>query len=84
MEAPLTESNYLPELAGRIRAEDTAVADALKDSLRHAITASRQRLTPKNICKHFDEHAPRRGDVDTLDMRVCHGRAQHEGMRHSR
>ena len=39
MEAPLTESNHLPELAARIRAEHTAVADALKDSLKHAITA---------------------------------------------
>src|SRR5262249_28855854 len=29
-------------------------------------------------------HAPRRGCVDALDMRVRHGRAQHETMRHSR
>ena len=47
MEAPLTESNYLPELAGRIRAEHTAVADALKDSLRHAITAGELLIVAK-------------------------------------
>jgi hypothetical protein len=29
-------------------------------------------------------HAARRGYVDALDMRVRHGRAHHEGMRHSR
>jgi len=34
--------------------------------------------------KQHPRHAPRRSCVDTLDMRVCHGRAQHEGMRHSR
>jgi hypothetical protein len=47
MEAPLTESNYLPELAGRIRAEHTAVADALEDSLRHAITAGELLIVAK-------------------------------------
>jgi hypothetical protein len=34
--------------------------------------------------KQHAGHAPRRGCVDALDMRVRHGRAQHEGMRHSR
>ena len=34
--------------------------------------------------KQHARHAPRRGCVDALDMRVRHGRAQHEGMRHSR
>jgi hypothetical protein len=34
--------------------------------------------------KQHARHAPRRGYVDALDMRVRHGGAQHEGMRHSR
>src|SRR5215468_264788 len=34
--------------------------------------------------KQHARHAPRRGCVDALDMRVRHRRAQHEGIRHSR
>jgi hypothetical protein len=34
--------------------------------------------------KQHARHSPRRGYVDALDMRMRHGRAQHEGMRHSR
>jgi hypothetical protein len=34
--------------------------------------------------KQHARHAPRRGCIDALDMSVRHGRAQHEGMRHSR
>src|SRR5262249_47509685 len=33
--------------------------------------------------KKHARHAPSRGCVDALDMRVRYGRAQHEGMRHS-
>jgi hypothetical protein len=34
--------------------------------------------------KKHARHVRRRGCVDALDMRVRHGRAQHEGMRYSR
>src|SRR5262249_5231503 len=34
--------------------------------------------------KQHARHAPRRGCVEGLDTRVRHGRAQHQGMRHSR
>jgi hypothetical protein len=67
MEAPLTESNSLPELAARVRAEHTAVADALKDSLRHAITAGELLIVAKAQVPHGQwfsfrrrRHQPRR------------------------
>jgi hypothetical protein len=39
MKPPVAGSNSLADLAHRIKVEHTAVADALKDSVRHAIAA---------------------------------------------
>ena len=84
MEAPLTESNYLPELAGRIRAEHTAVADALKDSLRHAITAGELLIVAKAQVPHghwlswLREHCAISERTEQFYMRVAKNRAEIE------
>jgi hypothetical protein len=44
MKPPVAGSNSLADLAHRIKAEHTAVADALKDSVRHAIAAGEELL----------------------------------------
>jgi Protein of unknown function (DUF3102) len=84
MEAPLTESNYLPELAGRIRAEHTAVADTLKDSLRHAITAGELLIVAKAQVPHgqwlswLREHCAVSERTEQFYMRVAKNRAEIE------
>src|SRR6516165_10070829 len=84
MEAPLTESNYLPELAARIRAEHTAVADALKDSLRHAITAGELLIVAKAQMPHgqwlswLREHCAISERTEQFYMRVAKNRAEIE------
>jgi hypothetical protein len=45
-------SNYLPELAARIRAEHQATADALKTSVQHAIAAGELLIEAKALLKH--------------------------------
>ena len=84
MEAPLTESNYLPELAAHIRAEHTAVADALKDSLRHAITAGELLIVGKAQVPHgqwlswLREHCAISERTEEFYMRVAKNRAEIE------
>jgi hypothetical protein len=84
MEAPLTESNHLPELAARIRAEHTAVADALKDSLKHAITAGELLIEGRAQVPHgqwlywLREHCAISERTAQLYMRVAKNRAEIE------
>jgi len=84
MEAPLTESNSLPELAARIRAEHTAVAAALKDSLRHAITAGELLIAAKAQMPHgqwlswLREHCAISERTEQFYMRVAKNRAEIE------
>ena len=80
MEAPLTD----PELAARIRAEHAAVADALKDSLRHAITAGELLIVAKAQVPHgqwlswLREHCAISERTAQLYMRVAKNRAEIE------
>ena len=82
MEAPLTESNSLPELAARVRAEHTAVADALKDSLRHAITAGELLIVAKAQVPHgqwfswLREHCAISKRTEQFYMRAAKKRAE--------
>jgi hypothetical protein len=46
------QSNYLTDLAGRIRIEHEAVSTALKDSVRHAITAGELLIEAKKQLAH--------------------------------
>jgi hypothetical protein len=80
MEAPLTD----PELAARIRAEHAAVADALKDSLRHAITAGELLIVGKAQVPHgqwlswLREHCAISERTEEFYMRVAKNRAEIE------
>ena len=84
MEAPLTESNSLPELAARVRAEHTAVAAALKDSLRHAITAGKLLIVAKAQVPHgqwfswLREHCAISKRTERFYMRAAKNRAEIE------
>lgn len=51
-DAPLAGNNSLPDLAARIRAEHEAVSVALKESVRHAITAGELLVEAKGQLDH--------------------------------
>jgi hypothetical protein len=52
MNANIDKSNYLPELAARIRAEHEGATAAMKRGCEHAINAGRLLIEAKNMCKH--------------------------------
>jgi hypothetical protein len=77
-------SNYLIELAARIKAEHEAVSVALKDSVRHAIEAGSLLLEAKEQLKHgqwlpwLRDHCTIAERTAQLYMRCARSRAEIE------
>jgi len=80
----IASSNSLADLAGRIKAEHTAVSTALKDSVRHAIAAGELLIEAKNQVPHgqwlpwLQDHCSMSERTAQLYMRVAKNRAEIE------
>jgi hypothetical protein len=84
MDPPIEHSNWLADLAARIKVEHTAIADALKDSLRHAIVAGELLIEAKAQVLHgqwlpwLKDHCCISERTAQLYMRVAKNRADIE------
>ena len=82
--APLAGDNALPDLAARIRAEHEAVSHALKESVRHAITAGELLIEAKEQLDHgqwlpwLRDHCTISERTAQLYMRVAKNREEIE------
>jgi hypothetical protein len=82
--APLAGNNFLTDLAARIRAEHEAVSTALRESVRHAITAGELLVEAKEQLGHgrwlpwLRDHCTMSERTAQLYMRVAKNRAEVE------
>jgi hypothetical protein len=80
----IEHSNSLADLAARIKVEHTAIADALKDSLRHALVAGELLIEAKAQVPHgqwlpwLKDHCHISERTAQLYMRVAKNRADIE------
>lgn len=84
MSAPVASSNYLTDLAARIRTEHAATAEALRESVRHAIAAGELLIEAKAQLQHgqwlpwLRDHCAISERTAQLYMRVAKNRAEIE------